>query len=91
MLHGGLIGLGLLLTMLVLFLKAATHNYLSSGEAKELSELLLSICIVQIVLNYIGYIILNHNGVDMFIFLIAFFIAQAARKKETDLVVTVQH
>jgi O-antigen ligase len=86
MLHGGLIGLGLLLTMLVLFVKAAIHNYLSLGEARELSELLLSICIVQIVLNYIGYIILNHNGVDMFIFLIAFFIVRAARKRETDLV-----
>lgn len=85
MLHGGLIGLGLLMTMLVLFVKAAIYNYLSSGQAKELSELLLSICIVQIVLNYIGYIILNHNGVDMFIFLIAFFIVRAARKKETDL------
>lgn len=85
MLHGGLIGFALLLLMLCLFIKDATYNYLSSVQAKELSGLMLSICIVQIVLNYIGFIILNHNSVDMFIFVITFFIVAMARKKETDL------
>ncbi|MGQ8365241.1 O-antigen ligase family protein [Glaciecola sp. 1036] len=41
----------------------------------SLSTTLFVILILQAVVNYIGFIILNHNSVDMFLYLICFFIS----------------
>jgi O-antigen ligase len=73
MLNGGLVGLCLLIALISLFAKYALSNYALRQSYKDYSELLLAILISQAVLNYIGFIILNHNSVDMYVFLLAFF------------------
>jgi O-antigen ligase len=73
MLNGGLVGFCLLIALMSLFAKYALSNYASRQSYKDYSELVLAILISQAVLNYIGFIILNHNSVDMYVFLLAFF------------------
>jgi O-antigen ligase len=75
LLNGGFIGFTLLIGLLALFVKSAISNFISFNKTADYAELIVAICVVQIVLNYIGFIILNHNSFDMFIFVIAFFIA----------------
>lgn len=81
LLNGGLIGFTILIGLLALFVKSAISNFLSFNGTADYAELIIAICLVQIVLNYIGFIILNHNSVDMFIFVIAFFIAVSSTKR----------
>lgn len=81
MLAGGMIGFCILIVLLVLFLKWALSNYLARKTNQNVDELVLAICVVQIVMNYIGFVILNHNSVDMFVFVVAFFICVARVQK----------
>jgi len=74
MLNGGIIGLTLLILLIIVFIKLALKNYTNSVQRNDYAELALSVCMVQAVINYIGFIILNHNSFDMFLFTIMFFI-----------------
>ncbi|MFC4701983.1 O-antigen ligase family protein [Glaciecola siphonariae] len=73
MLHSGIVGLGALLFLLAFQLVNAIKLYIAPAN-KKLTSLLLMMVIIQAIINYIGYIIINHNSVDMFLFLICFFI-----------------
>lgn len=73
MLHGGLVGIGLLLTLIFFQLTKAAKLYVSATFT-NLSSLLLMMVIVQVVVNYIAYVIINHNSFDMFLYLIVYFI-----------------
>ncbi len=74
MLQGGIVCIAILsailFNMIYLLFKSYVHD--NSGE---LSTTLIPLVIIQIIVNFIGFIILNHNSVDMFIFLLAFFVA----------------
>jgi O-antigen ligase len=83
MLNGGVIGFALLVTLLVVFIKYALKNYVNGENKYDCAELVLAMCAAQAVINYIGFIVLNHNSFDMFIFSVAFFVAASALKKNT--------
>lgn len=78
MLHGGIICLFILaaITLNSLYLLFRSFVYNNNGD---LGATLIAIFFLQLAVNYIGFIILNHNSVDMFIFLLAFFIANSQR------------
>ena len=73
MLNGGYVATGLLILLLFSFFRAAISSYLRSSS-KNIAIIALTILIVQIVVNYVGFVVLNHNSVDMFIFCILYFI-----------------
>nr|WP_136250264.1 O-antigen ligase family protein [Ningiella ruwaisensis] len=72
MLHGGIIGTCILLFILGYQISKAIRVYISPYHS-ELSSFLLMMVLMQTVVNYIAYIIINHNSVDMFLYLICFF------------------
>jgi O-antigen ligase len=78
-LQGGIVSILILFAIVVnaVYLLFKSYVYDKSGD---LSTTLLPIILVQVVVNYVGFIILNHNSVDMFIFLLAFFIANSPKK-----------
>lgn len=73
MLNGGYVATGLLILLLFSFFRAAIFSYLRSSS-KNIAIIALTILIVQIVVNYVGFVVLNHNSVDMFIFCILYFV-----------------
>ena len=74
LLHGGIICLAIVSTIIIHCLYVLINSYIK-GQEVELTTTLTAIVILQIVVNYIGYLIINHNSVDMFIFLCAYFIS----------------
>ncbi|WP_150140564.1 O-antigen ligase family protein [Candidatus Enterovibrio escicola] len=74
-LHGGLIGFTLVIIMLIHSLYSLGKNFLSGHGDIAITAILFAIVINQIIVNYVGFIIINHNSFDMFFFLIAYFTA----------------
>lgn len=74
-LHGGLIGFILVVVMLIHSLYSLSKNFLTGQGDIAITAILFAIVINQIIVNYVGFIIINHNSFDMFFFLIAYFIA----------------
>lgn len=78
MLHGGLVCL-LILSAIILKSLYQLFRIFIYDKHGDLSATLIAIFFLQIAVNYIGFIILNHNSVDMFIFLLALFIADSQK------------
>jgi O-antigen ligase len=74
MLHGGLVAFGFFVYLLFIFVKRIFWTYINK-PSESLNELLLALLIVQLIGNYVAYIILNHNSADMFIFSLSFFVS----------------
>lgn len=74
MLHGGLVAFGFFVYLIFIFISRIFWTYINK-PAESLNELLLALLIVQLIGNYVAYIILNHNSADMFIFSLSFFIS----------------
>lgn len=73
-LNGGLVGLSLLFILLFKTISDLLKNYVYSSK-DELIALCLSITLIQIIANYVGFVILNHNSLDMFLLSIVIFIS----------------
>ncbi|NVK57354.1 MAG: O-antigen ligase family protein [Alteromonadaceae bacterium] len=73
LLHGGIIALVLVISILIHSMWVFTKNYVN-GDSPSITPVLVAIIIIQAIVNYIGFIIINHNADDMFLFLIAYFI-----------------
>lgn len=72
LLHGGYVGMFLLIFVLYAFFSKAMSNYINNIN-REIAIIAITILLVQVVINYVGYVIMNHNSVDMFIFCILYF------------------
>ncbi len=73
-LNGGFVGLSLLFILLFKTISDLFKNYVYSSK-DGLIALCLSIILIQIIANYVGYVILNHNSPDMFLLSIVIFIS----------------
>jgi O-antigen ligase len=73
LLHGGLVALSICVYLLFIFIKRLFWTYINK-PSEGLNELLLALLVVQLVGNYVAYIVLNHNSADMFIFSLSYFI-----------------
>ncbi|GLR72880.1 O-antigen ligase family protein [Agaribacter marinus] len=74
LLHGGIIGLVILILIFLNHLKHVLALYLERRE-DDLSSLFFVLLIIQLVVNAVGYVILNHNSFDMFLFTLLYFVA----------------
>lgn len=72
MLHAGLVGLSLLIIFLFVSITRSSKLYILTKH-KLVASFAITLFTVQIIANYIGYIILNHNSFDMFLFMVCFF------------------
>ncbi|MFQ3251119.1 MAG: exopolysaccharide production protein ExoQ [Glaciecola sp.] len=72
MLHGGLVGLSIFFILIFILLKRISWVYINK-PSQHLNELMLALIVVQLVGNYVAYIIFNHNSADMFVFSLCFF------------------
>jgi exopolysaccharide production protein ExoQ len=73
-LNAGMLGLAALYLLLISFGYKSLQLFLNTSTSK-ISALFISILIVQAVTNYVGYVVLNHNSFDMFLFTICYFSA----------------
>ena len=73
LLNGGLVGLALVVILSLKIVKDLVQGYIVS-ENSELLAALLAIILLQCVVNYIGFIIINHNSADMLIYTVISFI-----------------
>jgi exopolysaccharide production protein ExoQ len=69
-----MLGLAALYLLLISFGYKSLQLFLNTSTSK-ISALFISILIVQAVTNYVGYVVLNHNSFDMFLFTICYFSA----------------
>jgi len=74
LLHGGIIALVLVFIIIFHTLWRLSKHYIYSVNSL-VASMLLPFVLIQGVVNYIGYLIINHNSFDMFIFSIIYFIA----------------
>lgn len=74
LLHGGIVCLIIVFIIIIHGIYLLISNYVHCKEV-VVTTTLFSIFTLQIVVNYIGYLITNHNSVDMFIFVLAYFAA----------------
>lgn len=74
MLHGGAAAMGLMVLMLLTTLKQLFALYVRHPDG-ELIGALITIVSLQCVVNYVGYVILNHNSTDMFLFTLVSLVA----------------
>jgi O-antigen ligase len=72
MLHVGIFGMGLLLVLVFVNALRAIKLYINN-EHHIFASFAITLLCVQLITNYIGYIILNHNSFDMFLFMLSFF------------------
>lgn len=83
LLHGGVVGLALVIILSLKIIKDLIQGYIlhSSGD---LLAALLAIILLQLVVNYIAFVIINHNSADMLIYSIISFLAMlsAASNKQ---------
>jgi exopolysaccharide production protein ExoQ len=73
-LNAGMLGLAALFLLLISFLHKTLQLFFNANTSK-ISALFFSVLIVQTVTNYVGYVILNHNSFDMFLFTVCYFSA----------------
>jgi O-antigen ligase len=72
MLQGGIVCLLIVLAIAFKSLYLLFKAYIV-GKSGALTATLIAIFCIQLAVNFIGFIVLNHNSVDMFLFLLAFF------------------
>ncbi|MDT0584068.1 MULTISPECIES: O-antigen ligase family protein [Alteromonadaceae] len=72
MLHAGVVGMGLFFVLIFVNAARAIKLYIGS-EHRIFASFAITLLSVQLITNYIGYIILNHNSFDMFLFMLCFF------------------
>lgn len=65
LLHAGLVGLFVLIAYMTIVFKKAAGLFIAKDK---LAPLYISVITVAAVFNYTGYLILNHNSVDMLMF-----------------------
>lgn len=73
-LHGGIVCLALVIALIWYSVFRAFKQYVSPYHT-SISVIIITIVLLQAVVNYIGYVIINHNSTDMFVFLLVYFIA----------------
>lgn len=74
LLHGGVVLLGLVILILVWHIKNLLTLYIRPVSNKT-EHILIAVAVIQIMANFVGYIILNHNSFDFFFFCLLFFAA----------------
>ena len=74
LLHGGAVLLVLVILVLVWHVKTLLTLFIRPLSNKT-EHILVAIAVIQIIANFVGYIILNHNSFDFFFFCLLFFAA----------------
>ncbi|MDP5030963.1 MAG: O-antigen ligase family protein, partial [Paraglaciecola sp.] len=74
LLNGGIIGLVLMVLLSLKIIKDLVQGYITQ-KSGELSAALIAIILLQLIVNAVGYIILNHNSADMVIYTVVSFMA----------------
>ncbi|MGY8898401.1 MAG: O-antigen ligase family protein [Paraglaciecola sp.] len=74
LLNGGYTGLALVIVLILKIVKDLVQGYIVS-ENNGLLAALLAIILLQCVVNYIGFVIMNHNSGDMLMFSVISFVA----------------
>ncbi|ABG39617.1 exopolysaccharide production protein [Paraglaciecola sp. T6c] len=74
LLYGGYTGLVLVIILTLKIIKDLVQGYIISKNS-ELLAALLAIVLLQCVVNYIGFVVINHNSPDMLIYSVISFIA----------------
>ncbi|AEE24249.1 exopolysaccharide production protein [Glaciecola sp. 4H-3-7+YE-5] len=74
MLYGGKVGLFLVVFLTLKIVKDLVQGYIVS-EKNGLLAALLAIILMQCIVNYIGFVIMNHNSADMLIYAVISFVA----------------
>ena len=84
LLYGGYVGLALVVLLILKIIKDLIQGYITS-ENNSLLAALLAIILLQCVVNYIGFVIMNHNSADMLVFSVISFVAMISiiNKKQT--------
>lgn len=77
LLHGGKVGLALVIILTLKIIKDLLQGYISNRNG-ELFAALLAIILMQCIVNYIGFVIINHNSADMFIYTLISFVASVS-------------
>jgi len=73
LLNGGKIGFVILSLIIISIVRSLVTNYISHQHG-EIFSMFVSIVIIQIIVNYVAFILINHNSFDMFLFAIISFI-----------------
>ena len=73
LLNGGKVGLLLLCLLVISTLRSLILNYISHQDGKIFC-IFISIFIIQLIVNYVAFILLNHNSFDMFLLAVISFI-----------------
>lgn len=73
-LHGGLVGFTFVILLLVKTLKDLIRSYIHHPKG-NLVAALIAIVVLQGLVNYVGFLLLNHNSPDFFIFTLVAFIS----------------
>ncbi|EPJ56253.1 MAG: hypothetical protein OFPI_00430 [Osedax symbiont Rs2] len=74
LLHGGKVGFILLFLLIFSTLRSLTMNYISHQHGKIFC-IFISIYLIQLIVNYVAFILLNHNSFDMFLLAVISFIS----------------
>lgn len=74
LLHGGVIGLSLVIFVILKTLKDLIRSYITHPQG-NLVAALMGIVLLQSVVNFVGFIVINHNSHDMFVFAVVSFIS----------------
>ncbi|GAB3014993.1 O-antigen ligase family protein [Bowmanella dokdonensis] len=74
LLHGGIAGLGLVVALVGTSLFNAARAYIYHPQGLLFAPL-ISILILQLMVNYVAFVIINHNSFDMFLFALISFTA----------------
>lgn len=77
LLHGGKVGLALVIILTLKIIKDLLQGYIRNKNG-ELFAALLAIILMQCIVNYIGFVIINHNSADMFIYTLISFVASVS-------------
>tara|TARA_R110001599_G_scaffold122530_1_gene294558 strand:- start:11152 stop:12417 length:1266 start_codon:yes stop_codon:yes gene_type:complete len=83
LLYGGYVGLAIVITLTLKIVKDLIQGYIIS-ENNGLLAALLAIVLLQCVVNYIGFVIMNHNSADMLIYTIISFVASISLVKRAN-------
>mgnify|MGYP003664823665 CR=1 FL=1 len=87
LLYGGYIGLTLVILLILKIVKDLVQGYITSDNNALLAAL-LAIILLQCIVNYIGFVIMNHNSADMLVFSVISFVAMISTINNRKTVVT---
>ena len=73
LLNGGKVGFIILILVIISIISSLIKNYISHKHGKIFC-LFISMIMIQIIVNYVAFIIINHNSFDMFLFALISFI-----------------